>query len=98
MSFLTEYLPSSRAKLEQEYIFNTTMATFLRAIRAGCIHVRHAVTLLTHYGRLGQAFDLTAKLVVDILREEGMFKDNGDIVVEVVTRALQEVCFYSPSP
>ena len=74
------------------------MATFLRAIRAGCIHVRHAVTLLTHYGRLGQAFDLTAKLVVDILREEGMFKDNGDIVVEVVTRALQEVCFNPPSP
>lgn len=88
---LTDTIPASRAKLEQEYIFNTTIATFLRAIRAGCIHVRHTATLLAHYGRLGQAYDLTAKLVVDILREEGMYGENGDVVVEVVTRSLQEV-------
>ena len=53
------------------------MATFLRALRAGIVHTRHGAILLAHYGRLGPAFDLTAKLMVDVLREEGMYKDNG---------------------
>ena len=67
------------------------MATFLRAIKAGVIHFRHAVTLLTHYGRLGPVFDQCVKIIVEILREEGMYKSNGEIVVEVVLQALREV-------
>ncbi len=67
------------------------MATFLRAIGAGAIHFRHSATLLTHYGRLGPSFDLCAKVIVDILLEEGMYRDNGEAVVEVILHALREV-------
>ncbi len=67
------------------------MSTFLRAIRAGAIHVRHGAILLAHYGRLGPSFDLCTKVIVEILREAGMFNDDGDLVVLVVTQALQEV-------
>lgn len=67
------------------------MSTFLRAIRAGAIHVRHGAILLAHYGRLGPSFDLCTKIIVEILREAGMFNDDGDLVVLVVTQALQEV-------
>jgi cohesin complex subunit SA-1/2 len=67
------------------------IAAFLRAIRAGAIHFRHCSVLLTHFGRLGPPFDLCAKLVVDILREEGMYKQNGETVVSVITQALREV-------
>ena len=67
------------------------MATFLRALRAGIVHTRHGAILLAHYGRLGPAFDLTAKLMVDVLREEGMYKDNGRLVVDVVVDSLKEV-------
>ena len=73
-------------------MFIGVMATFLRAIKAGVIHFRHAVTLLTHYGRLGPVFDHCAKIVVEILREEGMYKSNGETVVAVVLQALREVC------
>ncbi|SJL10386.1 uncharacterized protein ARMOST_13772 [Armillaria ostoyae] len=66
------------------------MSTFLRAIRAGAIHVRHGAILLAHYGRLGPSFDLCTKVIVEILREAGMFNDDGDLVVLVVTQALQE--------
>ncbi|KAH8112371.1 hypothetical protein DFH11DRAFT_1607236 [Phellopilus nigrolimitatus] len=80
----------SKPQLEQEYIFNATTTTFLRALRAGVIHVRHGAILLAHYGRLGPSFDLSSKLMVDILREEGMYKENGVLVVEVIVEALKE--------
>lgn len=82
---------TARPQLEKEYLFMAVVTTFLRAIRAGAIHFRHCATLLAHYGRLGPSFDLCSKLIVDILREEGMYKGNGDIVVGVVTQALREV-------
>ena len=85
----------SRSKMEREYIFLGVVATFLSAIRAGAVHFRHLATLLAHYGRLGPAFDLCAKVVVDILREEGMYRDNGETVVAVVLQALRDVSRYS---
>ncbi|KAI0089427.1 hypothetical protein BDY19DRAFT_1070111 [Irpex rosettiformis] len=81
---------SARSQLEKEYAFMGLIATFLRAIRAGAIHFRHCSVLLAHYGRLGTSFDLCAKLIVDILREEGMYQENGDVVVAVITQALRE--------
>ncbi|KAK0498783.1 hypothetical protein EDD18DRAFT_1318874 [Armillaria luteobubalina] len=81
---------NSRARLEEEYVFIDVMSTFLRAIRAGAIHVRHGAILLAHYGRLGPSFDLCTKVIVEVLREAGMFNDDGDLVVLVVTQALQE--------
>jgi hypothetical protein len=83
--------PTSRARLEQEYVFMGVMSTFLRAIRAGAIHVRHGAILLAHYGRLGPSFDLCSRVIVDSLREEGMLKNNGEVVTTVVTQALREV-------
>ncbi|KAF7439987.1 hypothetical protein PC9H_000324 [Pleurotus ostreatus] len=80
----------SRSLLEQEYAFIDVMSTFLRAIRAGAIHVRHGATLLAHYGRLGPSFDICSRTIVDVLREEGMVKGNGDLVATVIIQALQE--------
>lgn len=68
------------------------MSTLLRAIRAGVIHIRHGAILLAHYGRLGPSFDICSKVIVDVLRDEGMINNNGDIVVAVLTQALEEVC------
>ncbi|TFY80258.1 hypothetical protein EWM64_g3756 [Hericium alpestre] len=80
----------SRSRLEREYVFMGVISTFLRAIRAGAVNIRHSSVLLAHHGRLGPAFDLCSKVVVDILREEGMYNNHGDVVVAVVTKALQE--------
>ncbi|KIL63611.1 hypothetical protein M378DRAFT_107004 [Amanita muscaria Koide BX008] len=80
----------SRAELEQEYLFIDVVSTYIRAIRSGAIHIRHSGVLLAHYGRLGFAFDACTKVIVDVLREEGMMHENGDIVVIVVTQAMQE--------
>ncbi|KAI0301249.1 hypothetical protein BC826DRAFT_1155978 [Russula brevipes] len=81
---------TTRTELEQEYVFMGVISTFLRAIRAGAIHSSHGAVLLAHHGRLGVAFDHCSKIVVDVLREEGMYKGHGDIVVDVVTTALKD--------
>lgn len=67
------------------------VTTFLRAIRAGAVHFQHCSTLLAHYGRLGPSFDLCAKVIVEILREEGLYKNNGEAVMTVISQALREV-------
>lgn len=72
-----------------------TVSTFLRAIRAGAVNIKHGPVLLAHYGRLGPIFDLCTKVVIDILREEGMYNENGEIVVDVTTQALKEVFYFS---
>ncbi|KAJ3790131.1 hypothetical protein GGU10DRAFT_383650 [Lentinula aff. detonsa] len=86
----SEVDPISRPLLEQEYIFIDVMSTFLRAMRTGVIHVRHGAVLLAHYGRLGPAFDSCAKVVIDVLKDEGLTADNGQLVVLVVTQAMKE--------
>ena len=91
---------SSSSHLEREYAFMNVIATFLRAIKTGAIHYRHAATLLTHYGRLGPVFDLCSKVIVDILREEGMYNGQGAAVVEVILQSLRDVspvrCIHFP--
>ena len=93
LAFFLRIFPvvTNRAHLELEYIFTATMAAFLRALRAGVIHIRHGAILLAHFGRLGPSFDLSAKLMIEILREEGMYKDNGGLVAEIITESLQNV-------
>ncbi|KAI6127334.1 hypothetical protein F5141DRAFT_1250508 [Pisolithus sp. B1] len=41
-------------------------------------------------GRLGPVFDICTKVIVDVLREECMYNNNGEVVVDIVTQALKE--------
>ncbi|EIW79750.1 hypothetical protein CONPUDRAFT_106434 [Coniophora puteana RWD-64-598 SS2] len=80
----------SRARLQAEYVFMSVISTFLRAIRAGAVHIKHSAVLLAHHGRVSPSFDLCTRVVVDILREEGMYNEGGDVVVQVIEQALKE--------
>ncbi|KAJ7507277.1 hypothetical protein B0H11DRAFT_1706223, partial [Mycena galericulata] len=82
--------PTSTSQLLSEYSFIELTAAFLRAIHARVLHVRHSAILLSHYGRLGITFDHFAKAIMEMMREEGMVNDNGDVVVVVINQALQE--------
>lgn len=53
--------------------------------------MKHGAVLLAHYGRLGTAFDACVKVVVDVLKEEGMVREKGEVVVGTVVKAVQEV-------
>lgn len=68
------------------------VATFLRGIRVGAIHLKHGYIALAQYGRLNVPFDTCAKVIVDCLREEQVMKDDPALLVSMVTQAVQEVC------
>lgn len=85
---------SSRDLLEREYLFIDVVSTFLRAIRCGAIHIHHGAVILAHYGRLELAFDSCSRVVIDVLREENVMKNEPHVIVTTVTQALQEVIIY----
>lgn len=91
MANLLETPPATRTFLEREYAFIRLVSTFLQAVRIGAVHLRHCAIVLTHYGRLGPAVDSFSKAVGEILKDEGLYKDNGAGVHDVITEALQEV-------
>ena len=67
------------------------VSVFLQAICAGAVQIRHGAVLLAHYGRLGPTFDSCTKALVDVLRSEGMYQDNGRLAAEVIVQAMREV-------
>ncbi|KZV96026.1 hypothetical protein EXIGLDRAFT_833952, partial [Exidia glandulosa HHB12029] len=81
-------IPQSR--LEREYATSQTLTMFLAGISAGAIDLKHAPVLLANYDRLEHSFDASTKRIVDILREEGVNKNRGDVVASVVSSALKE--------
>lgn len=91
--FIAEINP--RDLLEREYLFIDVVSTFLRAIRCGAIHIHHGAVILAHYGRLEAAFDACSRVVVDVLREVNIMKENPQIVVATLTQALEEVYIFS---
>jgi hypothetical protein len=83
--------------LEREYLFIDVVSTFLRAIRCGAIHTQHGAVILAHYGRLEESFDACSRIVVDVLREENLMKNEPHIIVNTLTQALEEVTSNSVS-
>uniref|UniRef100_D8Q7N8 SCD domain-containing protein n=1 Tax=Schizophyllum commune (strain H4-8 / FGSC 9210) TaxID=578458 RepID=D8Q7N8_SCHCM len=80
----------SRAQLEKEYVFVDVITTYLRAIRAGVIDLRHCAVLLAHYGRFGANVDSCSKVVLDSLRQECRRGGDTELVVSVITEAIRE--------
>ncbi len=60
-------------------------------MKAGIVHVKHIAKPLAYFGRLGATFDQCMKVVIELLREEGMYKSNGFIVADVVKEVIKEV-------
>lgn len=88
---LTDPRMLSRTRLEREYVLNSLLATFIRALRVGVLNAGHCAVVLAQYGRFGMGFDSTIKVVIEFLRDLGMFKEQGQLVFEIIVRAMQEV-------
>ncbi|KAL1748245.1 hypothetical protein HDZ31DRAFT_79792 [Schizophyllum fasciatum] len=82
--------PKSRTQLEKEYVFVDVITTYLRAIRAGVVDLRHCAVLLAHYGRFGANVDSCSKVVLDSLRQESRRGGDTELVVGVIIEAIQE--------
>jgi hypothetical protein len=83
--------PAPHLALQQEYMFFKLITAFMHGIYTGAINIRHSSALLAHYGRLDITYDHCVKALIDVLRDEGMYKDNGTQVAEVIIQAITEV-------
>jgi cohesin complex subunit SA-1/2 len=83
--------PPPPSVLQHEYAFLKVVASFLRAVCTGAINVRHGAVLLASYGRLGPAYDLCVKALIDALRDEGIRQGNGAVVSEAIIQAIRDV-------
>lgn len=86
----------TQAQLEAEHVFCSTISIYVRAIRIGVIEARHSPVVLAHYGRLGHIYDQCCKVLVDVLREEGVYGDHPEMVCQVVFQSLREVSIRLP--
>lgn len=63
----------------------------MTALHVGIIDIRHASVILIHYDRFGAAFDQWARLLVQDLRDEGIYSNNATVVAQIVTESLHGV-------
>ncbi|KAG8986084.1 hypothetical protein FRB93_005518 [Tulasnella sp. JGI-2019a] len=85
----TSRLPQ-QTRLEREYMFISVIVSLLSALKAGVVNIRHASKPLAYYGRLGTSYDQCMKVIIELLREEGMYKSNGLVVAEVIKDAIKD--------
>ncbi|KAG8859678.1 hypothetical protein FRB96_004252 [Tulasnella sp. 330] len=60
------------------------------AVKAGVVDVRHTSKPLCYYGRLDAPYDQCMKVIIELLREEGMYKSNGVVVADVIKDAIKD--------
>jgi cohesin complex subunit SA-1/2 len=51
----------------------------------------HSKEVLGHCGRFGATYDAIAKKLVDVLRDEGIYNRDSEVVVAISVDALQAV-------
>ncbi|SGZ15754.1 BQ5605_C029g10698 [Microbotryum silenes-dioicae] len=72
--------------------FERAILPFVRAMHSGVIELRHAGVILPHFERLGPVYDSWCRLLVQDLRDEGIYARSGELVVTVITTCLQTAC------
>ncbi|MCO5548522.1 hypothetical protein L7F22_001982 [Adiantum nelumboides] len=81
----------SRAFLERELVFCSTISQFITAIRVGVVDIKHGTGLLAQFGRLSTVFDACLKILVETLREQGVLNGRGEEVCKVILDSIKEV-------
>lgn len=76
-------------------MFTSLIVSFLSAVKAGVINVRHTSKPLCYFGRLDAPYDQCMKVIIELLREEGMYKSNGVVVADVIKDAIKDVRMHS---
>lgn len=51
----------------------------------------HGASLLANYGRFGETFDDGLRVIVDVLREEGIYDKNSNETASTIITSIKEV-------
>ncbi|KAM0753990.1 hypothetical protein T439DRAFT_298458 [Meredithblackwellia eburnea MCA 4105] len=81
-----------RARLVAAGLFDRTAGAFVRALHQDIISLQHASVVLTHYERFDAVYDNWAKLLVQDIRDEGIYGKGGKLAVRVIVDSLKGAC------
>lgn len=87
----------SQARLVAAGLFDRTIGAFVRAVHHDIISLHHASVILIHLERFDATFDLWAKLLVQDMRDEGIYGDAGSTVARIAVDSLKGVRCLSAS-
>lgn len=71
--------------------FERAIAPFVRAIHSEVLDLRYASAILVHFERLGPIFDQWARLLVQDMRDEGVYGDQGAVIARIVFDSFRDV-------
>lgn len=77
--------------LQRQQELLSVISPYAGAIRLGVLELRHAVPLCARYGRLGDLFDASLRVVVDAIRDAGIFDRRAHVACRVVLDSLMKV-------
>lgn len=71
--------------------FERTISPFVRAIRAETIDLRHASVILVHFEQFGAVFDQWVRVLIQDLRDEGVYGRQGEAVARIIFETFRDV-------
>lgn len=81
----------TQSQLQREVELNQLTAPLVSAMRFGLVDITLAAPIIGKFGRLGQMFDVLVKLLIEVLREDGVLAKDGKSAADVVLDSLREV-------
>ncbi|KAL8292902.1 hypothetical protein RQP46_000596 [Phenoliferia psychrophenolica] len=77
------------ARLVAAGLFHRTVSAFVRAVHKGVVSLQHASVILIHFERFDTTLDQWCKLLVQDMRDEGIYGDSGALVSRVIVDTLK---------
>lgn len=89
------FFAAERAKEQARLIasrrFERTIFPFVRALHSSTLDIQHASVLIAHFDRFSALYDSWVKLLIQDLRDEGIYAKEGEKVATVLASSLQSV-------
>lgn len=79
-------------RLGREFELNQLMALLVSAARLGLVNIGLLAPLIGKHGRAGRAYDLMVKLLIEVLREEGVMcgdRQAGSVILDSLKDAFE---------
>ncbi|CAO1636551.1 unnamed protein product [Parajaminaea phylloscopi] len=76
--------------LQREFELNQSLSPLVSAIRLGLIDIGLVAPLIGKFGRVGRMYDVMAKLLIEVVREEGILSGEGHKAGKVILESLKD--------
>ncbi|ORX41194.1 STAG domain-domain-containing protein [Kockovaella imperatae] len=88
-AFISDQGETDDSRALNENLFLKVAASFVGAVQCGVLDIDHAKDPLALFGRCGPTYDAVTKKLAEVLRDEGIYNKQADLVQHVADSALK---------